>query len=90
MANRIDLRFDNTITGLAGYQYGKKVFEEQVKKQIDYEKIFHCSGVDGRMCAGFCSGGSRTSGSPDPQRPLPDQSFVRQHFYQCCRRYQYL
>lgn len=37
MANRIDLRFDNTITGLAGYQYGKKVFEEQVKKQIDYE-----------------------------------------------------
>lgn len=41
MTNEIKLRFDSTITGLAGYQYGKKVFEDQVQGQIDYknEKI---------------------------------------------------
>lgn len=38
MENEIKLRFDGTITGLAGYQYGKRVFEEQVKEKIDYSK----------------------------------------------------
>ena len=37
MVNEIILRFDSTITGLAGYQYGKKTFEEQVEGKINYQ-----------------------------------------------------
>ena len=32
----IELKFDKTITSLAGNPYGRKVFQEQVKKKIDY------------------------------------------------------
>lgn len=34
---RIKLKFDNTISGLAGFDYGKEVFEEQVFK--DYHNF---------------------------------------------------
>lgn len=33
----IELKFDSTITSLAGNPYGRKVFEEQVKGRINYE-----------------------------------------------------
>ena len=35
--NRFVLKFDNQVTRLAGYPYGKTVFEEQISKDIDYE-----------------------------------------------------
>lgn len=36
MKNEIVLEFDKVISGLAGYDYGKEVFELQVKDKIDY------------------------------------------------------
>lgn len=36
MKNEITLEFDKVISGLAGYDYGKEVFEQQVKEKIDY------------------------------------------------------
>lgn len=38
MQNKIELKFDKTIMRLAGYQYGKTVFEEQVESSIDYSQ----------------------------------------------------
>lgn len=35
--NYIKLSFNNTITRLAGYPFGKAVFEEQVANNVDYE-----------------------------------------------------
>lgn len=35
--NTINLVFSNTVTRLAGYPYGKKIFEEQVKNKISYD-----------------------------------------------------
>lgn len=32
----IELKFDSTITSLAGNPYGRKVFDEQVKYKINY------------------------------------------------------
>lgn len=32
----IELKFDKTITSLAGNPYGRKVFDEQVKDKINY------------------------------------------------------
>ena len=37
MEARIELILDRTVTGLAGYELGKKVFDEQVKDKIDYD-----------------------------------------------------
>lgn len=37
--NKIELKFDNTITRLAGNPYGQRVFNEQVKNFIDYNDI---------------------------------------------------
>ena len=34
----IKLVFKSTLTGLAGYTYGKTVYEEQVKEKIDFEE----------------------------------------------------
>lgn len=40
MENKFKLKFnDNTITRLAGYTYGKKIFDEQVKGKIEYDKL---------------------------------------------------
>lgn len=35
---KFDLRFDKMIVGLAGYDYGKTVYEEQVSNKIDFSK----------------------------------------------------
>lgn len=35
---KIILKLNNTITRLAGNEYGKKIFEEQVKEKINYDK----------------------------------------------------
>lgn len=40
MSNRIELVFDNTLTNLAGYEYGKKVYEQQVQGKIDLNEEF--------------------------------------------------
>lgn len=35
--SKVTLNFeDKTVPSLAGYEYGKKVFEDQVKEKIDY------------------------------------------------------
>lgn len=39
MTINIQLKFDNTITRLAGNPYGKKVYNEQVKGKFNYDKI---------------------------------------------------
>ena len=36
MNNRIEIKVDKAITGLAGYDYGKKVFIEQAADKIDF------------------------------------------------------
>lgn len=36
MEARIELILDKTVTRLAGYELGRKVFEEQVKNKINY------------------------------------------------------
>ncbi len=38
MKNIIELQIDKALTGLAGYDYGKKVYDEQVKCNIDFTK----------------------------------------------------
>ncbi|WP_154826776.1 hypothetical protein [Clostridium butyricum] len=37
--NKIELKFSNTITRLAGNPYGVQVYSEQVKSRIEYNKI---------------------------------------------------
>lgn len=39
MKNYFKLKFDKTITRLAGYPYGESVFEEQIAKKIDYSSL---------------------------------------------------
>ena len=36
MSVRIELDLDRSVTRLAGYEYGKSVFDNQVKDKIDY------------------------------------------------------
>jgi len=38
--NKISLEFDKTLTNLAGYDYGKAIYDEQVKGKIDIDKEF--------------------------------------------------
>lgn len=38
MKNIIELQVDKALTGLAGYDYGKKIYNEQVKCNIDFTK----------------------------------------------------
>lgn len=40
MSNGIGLVFDNTLTNLAWYEYGKKVYEQQVQEKIDLNEEF--------------------------------------------------
>lgn len=40
MSNGIGLVFDNTLTNLAWYEYGKKVYEQQVQGKIDLNEEF--------------------------------------------------
>lgn len=35
--NYFKLKFNNTITRLAGYDYGQEVFKNQIAKKIDYQ-----------------------------------------------------
>lgn len=35
----IELTFDNTISGVAGFPLGKKTFEKQVKEHIQFDNI---------------------------------------------------
>ncbi len=38
MANQVTLCFDSTLTRLAGYSYGKTIYETQVKGRLDLSK----------------------------------------------------
>lgn len=38
--NRIELTFDNTLSSLAGYDYGVSIYQEQVKGKIDLKGQF--------------------------------------------------
>ena len=38
MQKRIELKFDTSVMRLAGYQYGKNIFDEQVAPIIDYSQ----------------------------------------------------
>lgn len=40
MENKIELKFDNSLTSLAGYEYGISVYENQVKGKLDLKKSF--------------------------------------------------
>lgn len=40
MNNRIILKFDKSLTNLAGYDYGLEIYNEQIKGKIDVEKEF--------------------------------------------------
>ncbi len=39
MENRVELLFDSTITRLAGYPFGKEVYDKQVRGKLDYSKV---------------------------------------------------
>ena len=36
--NRVTLKFNNTLTNLAGAEFGKEIYEEQVKGKLDLNK----------------------------------------------------
>lgn len=38
--NKIELAFDKALTNLAGYEFGMKIYNEQVKGKIDLNKNF--------------------------------------------------
>ena len=38
MSLKIELVLDKTVTRLAGYELGKKIFNEQVKEKINYNE----------------------------------------------------
>lgn len=40
MNNIVEIKVDKSITGLAGYNYGKKIYTEQVKNKIDLKQNF--------------------------------------------------
>ena len=44
MDNKVYLNFDNSLTSLAGYEYGQTVYDEQVKNKLnlsnDFEIVF--------------------------------------------------
>ena len=40
MKKRIELKVDKTVTRLAGYSLGKKMYEDQMKKYIDLSEPF--------------------------------------------------
>lgn len=41
MDNKITLNFNSDIIGLAGYEYGKQIYETQVRNKIDINKDFY-------------------------------------------------
>ena len=36
--NTIEIKVEKSLSGLAGYDYGKKIYNEQVKEKIDISK----------------------------------------------------
>jgi len=46
MNNEIKLKFDKTVTRLAGNPYGRLVYEEQVKGKVDYNKVVYITFPD--------------------------------------------
>lgn len=38
MNNRFELKFEKSMTCIAGYEYGEQVFSEQIKGDISYDK----------------------------------------------------
>ena len=38
--NKVNLVFDKTLSNLAGYDYGRKIYDEQVRGQIDLYQDF--------------------------------------------------
>lgn len=38
MENKVSLSLDKTVTRLAGYPYGKRVYDEQVAGKVDFSK----------------------------------------------------
>ena len=40
MNNRVELVFDKSLSSLAGYDYGLKIYNEQVKGKIDFYNQF--------------------------------------------------
>lgn len=41
MENKVKLMFDDNIIGLAGYEYGKQIYELQVKDKININQNFY-------------------------------------------------
>lgn len=58
MNNIVEIKVDKSITGLAGYNYGKKIYTEQVKNKIDLEQNFVIVFPDNiqRMASSFIQG----------------------------------
>ncbi len=62
MNNRIELTFDKTLTNLAGYDYGKEIYEQQVKGKLNlsqqFELVFptQIKGVASSFVQGFFEG----------------------------------
>ena len=40
MKNRVELVFDNTLTNLAGYEYGVSIYDKQVDGRLDLNHSF--------------------------------------------------
>ena len=58
MNNIVEIEVDKSITGLAGYDYGKKIYTEQVKNKIDLQQNFVIVFPDNiqRMASSFIQG----------------------------------
>lgn len=41
MENKVKLTFEDNIIGLAGYEYGKQIYDLQVKDKIDINQKFY-------------------------------------------------
>jgi hypothetical protein len=46
MENKVELKFDKTVTRLAGNPYGRLVYEEQVKGKVDFGKTVYITFPD--------------------------------------------
>ena len=58
MNNKVILLFEKSLAGLAGYDFGAKTFQEQVKGKIDYNKDFEIVFPDNieRVASSFVQG----------------------------------
>ena len=58
MEQHICLKFDNTLTGLAGYEYGIEEYDKQVNGKVDLTKEFSLEFPDNieRIASSFIQG----------------------------------